>query len=386
MDNLIAISSWSAGKDSCLACYKAIKNGYCVKYLLNFISKEFKRCCFHGIEADLIKLQAELIGIPLAQKEVTQDMQAYENEFKEAVRAIKDAEDVDSMVFGDIYLDEHKDWVDRVCKDLDIIAVEPLWKNSASSILEEFIGLGFKAIVVSCQADKFGKDFVGREVDKNLLAELRSKNICPCGENGEFHTLVVDGPMFKKKIQILESKPILKESFWKYWFLDIKKYTIATVVCIAMVANLAIAKEETTEKFNLGKIIVTPSKLQQAYGDSTANISIIEEKDIKASGAKEINQILDTQPSVEIFQYGSAGSTKTIHTRGASDSQVITLIDGRPTNTPRDGVTDFNKIPLNNIERIEVLRSGRVKRAKLYYLRGKVGKRATKIESKEEAA
>ena len=221
MNNLIVASSWSGGKDSCLACYKAIKQGYNVKYLLNFISKEFRRCCFHGIEAELIQLQAELMGIPLIQKEVTADMQEYEKEFKAAVSELKD---IKAIVFGDIYLEEHLNWVKRVCRDLDISAIEPLWNSSPMDLIEEFIDLGFKAIVVSCQADKFGKDFVGKYIDKDLLAELKAKNICPCGENGEFHTLVVDGPIFKKRIEILKSEPVLKETFWKYWFLDIKEY------------------------------------------------------------------------------------------------------------------------------------------------------------------
>lgn len=217
------ISSWSGGKDSCLACFKAMQQGHKIKYLLNFISRESKRCCFHGIEAKLIGLQAELTGIPLIQKEVTADMKKYEEEFKAAVSEIK-KEGIEGMVFGDIYLLDHMNWVGRVCKDIDIDPIEPLWNISPVEIIEEFIKLGFKAIVVSCQADKFGKDFVGRQVDKELLDELNSKNICPCGENGEFHTLVIDGPIFKRKIEILESEPVLKEGFWKYWFLDIKKY------------------------------------------------------------------------------------------------------------------------------------------------------------------
>ena len=222
MDNITAISSWSGGKDSCLACYRAIKQGYKIKYLLNFISKEYGRCCFHGIEGKLIKLQAELIGIPLIQKEVSQDMQEYEEEFKVAVSELKG---IKAMVFGDIYLEEHKKWVERVCGDLGIAAVEPLWNSSPPSLVEEFIELGFKAIVVSCQADKFSKNFVGREVNKDLVNELKSRNICPCGENGEFHTLVIDGPVFKRRIKILKSEPVFKEGFWKYWFLDIKSYT-----------------------------------------------------------------------------------------------------------------------------------------------------------------
>ncbi len=223
MDNLAVISSWSGGKDSCLACYKVIQQGYQVRYLLNFISREYKRCCFHGIEAKLLQLQAELIGTPLVQKEVSADMQKYEQEFKEAVTELK-IQGVKKIVFGDIYLLDHMNWVERVCKDLDIEPIEPLWNVSTSVILEEFIDLGFKAVVVSCQADKFGRDFVGRQVNKELLAELKSKDICPCGENGEFHTLVLDGPLFKRRIEIQESEPVFKEGFWKYWFLDIKKY------------------------------------------------------------------------------------------------------------------------------------------------------------------
>ena len=221
MGNLAAVLSWSGGKDSCLAYYKAIKQGYKVKYLLNFISRESKRGCFHGIEANLLKLQAELIGIPLVQEEVTADMQEYEKEFKTAVSRLKS---VQAMIFGDIYLDEHKEWVERVCNDLGINPVEPLWNKPAADLIEEFVELGFKAIVVSAQADKFSKDFVGREVNKELIGELKSRNICPCGENGEFHTLVIDGPIFKRKIKLAETEPVLKEGFWKYWFLDIKQY------------------------------------------------------------------------------------------------------------------------------------------------------------------
>lgn len=217
------LSSWSGGKDSCLACYKAMKKGHQIKYLLNFVSDRYKRCCFHGIESDLIHLQSELMGIPLIQKEVSPDMEKYETEFKEAVSGIK-KNGIEGMVFGDIYLEEHKEWVDRVCKDLEIAPIEPLWTLSPLQIVEEFINLGFKAIVVSGKADLFGEDFIGKCLDKKLIQELQRREICPCGENGEFHTFVIDGPLFKRGIQILEGTPVLKEGFWKHWFLDIKKY------------------------------------------------------------------------------------------------------------------------------------------------------------------
>lgn len=223
MDNIVAISSWSGGKDSCLAYYKALKQGYKIKYLLNFISKETKRGCFHAIENRLMQMQADLLGLSLIQREVSPDMQKYEEEFKAVVCELK-AEGINGMVFGDIYLDEHQSWVERVCRQLEIIPIEPLWKLNPEDIITEFVNLGFKAVVVSAKADLFDKKFLGRLVDKDLLRELKNRNICPCGENGEFHTFVIDGPIFKKPIEILESEPILKEGFWKHWFLDIKKY------------------------------------------------------------------------------------------------------------------------------------------------------------------
>ena len=223
MDNLKAISSWSGGKDSCLACYKALRQGYRVEYLINFISRESRRGCFHGLEGRLLEFQAKQIGIPLVQYEVSPDMQKYEEEFKAAVTKLK-GNDIGSMVFGDIYLLEHQSWVERVCSELGIKALEPLWNNDPGKIIEEFLSLGFKAIIVSCKADVMGKEFIGRHIDLKLIDELAQRGVCPCGENGEFHTLVVDGPLFKKPIEIVESQVIIKESFWTHWFLDIKKF------------------------------------------------------------------------------------------------------------------------------------------------------------------
>lgn len=218
-----AIASWSGGKDGCLAAYRAQKQGYELRYLLNFISRESKRGCFHGLAGDILRYQGELIGIPLVQWEVSPDMQKYEEEFKAAVNQFK-AKGITSMVFGDIYLEEHESWVERVCKELQITAVEPLWEVPVEKILNEFIKIGFKAVIVSCKADVMGKEYIGRMIDQSLIDELKRKGVCPCGEKGEFHTLVVDGPNFKKPLEILEAETIIKEGFWTHWFLDIKKF------------------------------------------------------------------------------------------------------------------------------------------------------------------
>jgi uncharacterized protein (TIGR00290 family) len=219
------ISSWSGGKDSCLALFKAIQKGYEISILLNFISEEYKRCCFHGVSNELMNIQSEAIQIPLVQKSVPADMKEYETQFKLAVNELKKRK-IQGMVFGDIYLEEHKSWVDRVCNDIEIIPFEPLWNLPAEKVVKEFIDIGFKAIVISAKADLFEEDFLGREINYDLISEIKKKNICCCGENGEFHTFVYDGPIFKKKIIINETEKILKEGFWKHWFLDIKRYKI----------------------------------------------------------------------------------------------------------------------------------------------------------------
>lgn len=221
----VASSSWSGGKDSCLAYYKALKQGVEIASLLNFIGKDSKRACFHGIEGRLMKLQADLIGVPLYQKEVSSDMKQYESEFKEAVQELKKTTRINSMVFGDIYLLEHQNWVERVCGDLAVTAIEPLWNNDPKKIIEEFVDSGFKAVIVSCKADVLGQEFIGRLIDKEIIKDFEARNVCPCGEKGEYHTLVVDGPIFKKRISIDKSETIKKEGFWTHWFMDIKSYT-----------------------------------------------------------------------------------------------------------------------------------------------------------------
>jgi len=214
------IGSWSGGKDSCFACYRAICKGYDISYLVNFISKEYKRVSFHGTEDKLIQLQAEALGMPLLQKETTGN--GYEQEFKEAVRSLI-PEGIKGMIFGDIYLQEHKDWVERVCGELGIEAVEPLWGEKSEKILLEFMDAGFEAIIVSAKVDLFGKEWIGQKVNRDFFKYVKENSVDICGENGEYHTLVVNGPVFKKKLEITESKTIARDG---YWFLDTVKYSL----------------------------------------------------------------------------------------------------------------------------------------------------------------
>jgi len=214
------IASWSGGKDSCLACYRAMLSGYDIRCLVNFISKEYGRVSFHGTEVGLIKLQADSIGASLCQKETTRD--CYEKQFIETVRNLVPM-GVKAMVFGDIYVQEHRDWTERVCAEAGIEAVQPLWGLDTEDILCEFIDAGFEAVVIGAKSGLIDAEWLGRRVDRDFIEYLKSRNICPCGENGEYHTLVTAGPIFSRSINIIETKTISKGD---YWFLDTCRYEL----------------------------------------------------------------------------------------------------------------------------------------------------------------
>ena len=215
---LKAIVSWSGGKDGCLACYKAIEAGCQVVYLFNTISAEHGRVCFHGIEAALIQRQAEALGIPLLQRATTDG--GYEREFKETVGGVI-PEGIEALVFGDIYFEPHKEWTDRVSAELGLEGISPLWGYSPEEVFLEFLAAGFEAIVVSARADLMGEEWLGRKLDEDFLADLkRLEGVDVCGENGEYHTLVVDGPMFKRRLAIGAMRKVLREG---RWLLDIRE-------------------------------------------------------------------------------------------------------------------------------------------------------------------
>ena len=221
MNKSNVVVSWSGGKDSCLACYKVMVENYNVVHLVNTISKEYQRVRFHGIKDRLIQVQAEAIGIPLFQIETSGDN--YEFDFKESVRNLISNKDIHGMVFGDIHLEHGREWVEKVCGELGIRAIEPLWQRRQEEILSDFINAGFEAYVTSCQADLVDKKFIGRRLDKRFLKDISELGIDICGENGEYHTVVTDGPIFKQRINLLESQRVLKDGCW---FLDIRKYEL----------------------------------------------------------------------------------------------------------------------------------------------------------------
>lgn len=215
-EKIKAFCCWSGGKESALSLYKLRKSGINIFYLVNMVSVDGKRSRSHGVSSDLLTLQAEAMGVPIIQRKTT--WQSYEREFKKAVLKLK-KEGVEKGVFGDIDLREHRDWVKRVCNEIDIKPILPLWKLKREELLKEFIRVGFKAVVVTTQANLLSKEWLGRKIDERFITDLKALgNIDLCGEKGEYHTFVFDGPIFKNPIKFIAGGKIFKD---KHWFLEI---------------------------------------------------------------------------------------------------------------------------------------------------------------------
>ncbi len=214
------ISSWSGGKESALACYRAIKKGFEVSHLLNMTDEKSERSRSHGLSDEVLSAQSDAIGIPIVQRAVTWD--TYEQGFKDAIKALKD-EGVEGVVFGDIDVQEHRDWTERICKETGVSCIQPLWKEDRKGIMEDFLSAGFEAIIVRAREDFFDKKWLGHRIDQHSITNFEELGVDVCGELGEYHTLVVDGPIFKKRIEVSDSKTITKDGFWS---LDIKDFTL----------------------------------------------------------------------------------------------------------------------------------------------------------------
>lgn len=210
-----AFVSWSGGKDAALSYYRAIKQ-YEVTHLLNMTAEDGKRSRSHGVRTGVIHKQAEAMGLILVQPRSS--WETYEAEFKKAVSALKQ-QGIGTGIFGDIDLEEHREWVERVSNDVGIGAVLPIWRGKRESILQEFIEAGFEAIVVATKKDVLGEEWLGRTIDDDFINDIsKIEGIDIAGENGEYHTLVLSGPVFERRINIIQSEKILQG---EHCFLDI---------------------------------------------------------------------------------------------------------------------------------------------------------------------
>ena len=215
---LKAFVSWSGGKDAALSYYRAMKNFH-VTHLLNMVAEDGEISRSHGIRTGVLRLQAEAMGLPVVQ--IRSSWETYEAEFKRALADLKN-KGVEAGIFGDIDLEEHREWVERVSRESGMEAALPLWgEKNRKNLIDELIETGFEAVVVATKKDLLGPEWLGRSIDHDFVRDISKVNgVDISGEGGEYHTFVVSGPIFKKRINILKSEKIARD---QHCFLDISE-------------------------------------------------------------------------------------------------------------------------------------------------------------------
>ena len=208
--------SWSGGKDSCLALHHAIQGGGVPKALLTVMEEGGEVSRSHGLPRSVLEEQSRLLGIPIIFRSATWN--EYEAVFLQALGELK-AAGIEAGVFGDIDVEDHREWVRRVGGSAGVRSLHPLWQRSRRGLLEEFIDLGFEAIVVVLRNDLLEESFLGRTIDRETVAEMERAGIDASGELGEYHTVVTGGPLFSSTI---EPREVTREAREEYSFLRIR--------------------------------------------------------------------------------------------------------------------------------------------------------------------
>lgn len=196
-----AYLNWSSGKDAALALYHVQnKKEYKVEKLLTTVNRDIDRITMHGVRKEMLIRQAEKLGLPLMTSELGAEtsMEDYNAEMEKATNALKN-EGFTHSIFGDIFLEDLKKYREEQLNSVGLEAVFPLWKRNTQELIREFIELGFKALIVCTNSKYLDDSFCGRLIDKDFVKDL-PENVDPCGENGEFHTFVFDGPIFNSPV------------------------------------------------------------------------------------------------------------------------------------------------------------------------------------------
>ncbi|MFO8146540.1 MAG: diphthine--ammonia ligase [Gillisia sp.] len=208
-----AYLNWSSGKDAAFALYKLQShNDLKIEKLLTTLNSEADRVSMHGVRKELLLLQAKSIGLPvdIIELEGNVSMEVYNSKMSLAVSKLL-KQGFTHSVFGDIFLEDLKEYREKQLAGVGLKALFPLWKKNSHQLINDFIASGFKAITVCVNSKVLDRSFCGRIIDHKFLADL-PPGVDPCGENGEFHTFVFDGPIFKNPIEF-EIGEIVQRSY-----------------------------------------------------------------------------------------------------------------------------------------------------------------------------
>lgn len=211
------VVSWSGGKDSALAFHKAQSIGMKISHLFTVFSPD-KFTMSHRIPRKVVQKQAEALGIPLVEGVAT--WETYEREFKRVLSSLK-KKGVTGCIFGDIDIDDHIAWCRKVCTNIGLSTVHPLYGSIQEHLLNKFIELGFQALIIVVKQDKLGSEWLGKKLSKAAIREFKTLGISVGGEFGEYHTLVTNGPIFQRapfeeKLKSFNPK-ILTRQGYAFW-------------------------------------------------------------------------------------------------------------------------------------------------------------------------
>ncbi len=244
--------SWSGGKDSALSLWRMLNhNDYDVRYLFTTVNRNTERVSLHGIQERLLRYQAQMIGIPLVIIYVkTGSMSEYEQCLSAQLKAFK-KEGINHIAYGDIYLEDLKQSRDALLRANGLQGLYPLWQQATRLLVNDFITHSFRALTC-CVNDRYlDATYLGVELNRSFFSQLPTQ-VCPCGENGEYHSFVFDGPFFRKSLCVelgnVVYKPFMEKpqktvlktiSLNGFWFIDILSSHVecAEVQCVVS-ANL----------------------------------------------------------------------------------------------------------------------------------------------------
>lgn len=209
------IISWSGGKDSCLALYELQQaNRHRAAALLTTVTRDYNRISMHGVRRVLLERQAENLGLTLHQVPISKRAtnEEYERAMAEAFSEYRE-QGINAVVFGDLFLEDVRAYREQFLARHGMRGLYPVWMRDTGEFVREFIALGFKAVVTCVSGEALDGSFAGRLIDEEFLASL-PPHVDPCGENGEFHTFVFDGPSFKEAVRFSVGEKVFRDSFW----------------------------------------------------------------------------------------------------------------------------------------------------------------------------
>lgn len=214
------LMSWSGGKDSALALHEILASGrYEVAALLTTVTKDYDRISMHGVRRSLLQRQAESLGLRLEEVFITRNASTgeYESSMRAVLMKYKES-GVDAVVHGDIHLEDVRKYREDKLAQADMYCIFPIWKADTRELLARFFRVGFKAITTCVDTQMLDREFVGRELDGKFLSDLPA-GVDPCGENGEYHSFVYDGPIFKRRLAFTIGEKVLREN--RFCFCDL---------------------------------------------------------------------------------------------------------------------------------------------------------------------